>query len=131
MLVESAAFKGKLRKLLAFAVGAAGMLVCLAVFGMTNIGRSVLMDEVPLRPPGWACDETESKESCWPLEGYHFEDNEKFGLIAVRDGAPRWKVRKEDIDTACGWRLLNNRERREILDGKATIYDFVVFEESI
>ena len=96
---------------------------------MTSIGHSPLREEVPLRPPGWACDETQ--KSCWPLEGYHFEDNEKLGLIAVHDGAPRWKVRKEDIDTASGWHLLNNRERLQILDNKATIYDFVAFQESI
>lgn len=129
MLIEGAASKERLRKLLAFAVGAVGMLTYVAIFGMTTIERSALMGEVPLRPPGWACDETE--KSCWPLEGYHFEDNEGLGLIAVHDGAPRWQVRKVDIDTASGWRLLNNRERREILDGKATIYDFLEFEESI
>jgi hypothetical protein len=129
MLIERAAFKEKLRKSLAFAVGAVGMLVCIAAFAATSIGRSVLMDEVPLRPPGWACDETE--RSCWPLEGYHFEYNKTLGLVAMHDGAPRWKVWKEDIDTASCWRLLNNRQRLQILDGKATIYDFVAFEESI
>ena len=131
----------KLRRLLAFAAGFvalagfAGMIVCVEVPAVASVkpgaltDPNALTDGVWLQPPGWDCAELE--KTCWPLEGYRFEDNKKLGVIAVHDGVPSWKVRQEDIDTASGWRLLNNTQRRAILDGKATIYDFVVFEESI
>ncbi len=34
-------------------------------------------------------------------------------------------LRQKDLDIADAWHLLTNKQRQEILDGKATIYEFV------
>jgi hypothetical protein len=86
-----------------------------------------MMREPPLHPPGWGCDE--DAKQYWRLGGYHFEEDKSLDRIAAHDVTPTLKARQKDINTAHGWRLLDNKERREILGGKANIYDFVEFKE--
>jgi hypothetical protein len=50
-----------------------------------------------------------------------------FGRIAVRDITPTQRDRNLDIDTAAAWRDLTNAQRREILEHRATIYDYFDF----
>jgi hypothetical protein len=70
-------------------------LYCLVVGVLT-----VLMGEPPLDPPGWDCDE--DAKQCWPLEGYHFEEDKSLGRLAAHDVTPTLKARQQDIDTAHG-----------------------------
>lgn len=99
-------------------------LACAAVvFG--GLYACSLILEKPLLPPGWRCDHPLvpwDTPQCRPAEGYHFEEHGG-ARVAVHDiGAPA--LRQRDLDTADGWHLLNDKQRRQILDGKATIYDF-------
>jgi hypothetical protein len=48
--------------------------------------------------------------------------------IAVHDITRSEEERQKDLDIANGWYLLNNDERQAILDGHATIYDYVEFK---
>ena len=87
---------------------------------------SFVAGEPALLPPGWWCDTGAGpgdRGKCYPAEGYHFEERGG-GRVAVHDiGTPA--MRQLDLDTADGWRLLTNKQRQQILDRKATIYEFV------
>ncbi len=86
--------------------------------------------EQPLRPPGWLCEEvSEGYTRCSAAAGWHFEEIPGVGRAAIHDITRSPADRQRDIDLASGWRHLDNDQRRAILDGKASIYDFLDFEE--
>ena len=86
----------------------------------------LMTGEEALPPPGWWCDPglgPWDRSQCYPTEGYHFEERGG-GRVAVHDVATP-AMRQRDLEIADVWHLLNNKQRQEILNGKATIYDFV------
>ena len=99
---------------------------CAAIVPGGMYGLSLLAGEESLRPPGWDCDARGGQwktAGCVPVQGYHFEVRGK-GYAAVHDYAPYWR-RQRDLDIADAWEELTNGDRQQVLDGKATIYDFV------
>lgn len=101
-------------------LGCAALCVC-ALYAWHQLAG----DEA-LLPPGWFCDNglgPGDRGKCYPAEGYHFEERGG-GRVAVHDIATP-ALRQRDLDVADAWHLLTNKQRQEILDGKATIYDFV------
>lgn len=88
---------------------------------------SLLIPEEPLRPPGWICDAPGPQwktVGCVPAPGYHFEKRGS-RQIAVHDITHSAGARQRDLDIGDAWDMLDNKQRQQILDGKATIYDFV------
>jgi hypothetical protein len=94
---------------------------------------SLCSHEERLPWPGWACAEWDDGEvrtgECLPADGYHFEEVPGIGRVAFHDIAHTYAQRQRDLDVAIGWWGLNNKERQEILDGGASIYDFLHFDE--
>jgi hypothetical protein len=82
--------------------------------------------------PGWVCSEWDDGEyrsgDCLPDDGYHFEEVPGIGRVAFHDIAHTYAQRQRDLDVAVGWWGLNNKERQEILDGRASVYDFLRFD---
>jgi hypothetical protein len=118
-----------LATLYVYGVGVLIWLACAAVlFGLASI-LFFLTPEKPLRPPGWICDEPGPQwktAGCVPAPGYHFEVRGS-GQAAVRDITHTPAARRKDLDISDGWDMLTNKQRRQIMDGEATIYDFVEF----
>jgi hypothetical protein len=86
--------------------------------------------EPPLRPPGWLCEEvSDGYTRCSAAPGWHFEEIPGVGRAAIHDITRTRADRQRDIDLASGWRHLDNDQRRAILGGKASIYDFLDFEQ--
>lgn len=107
-------------------VGILIWLACVAVCIGALYTCSLLMPEEPLRPPGWLCDAPGPQwktAGCIPVKGYHFEVRGK-EWAAVHDVATP-AIRQRDLDIAGAWHLLTNEQRKQVLDGKATIYEFV------
>jgi hypothetical protein len=103
---------------------------CAGVLFAAAVGFEWLRGEKKLDPPGWDCswlDEVEHTGQCFPMKGWHFEPHPTLGKIAARDLTPTQAERDTDIDTANAWNDLTNDERREILAGRATIYDYFDF----
>jgi hypothetical protein len=63
------------------------------------------------------------------LPGWHFEEDSSAERIAVHNITHTPAQRQADIDTAEQWENLSNAERKKILAGKATIYDFFDFKQ--
>jgi hypothetical protein len=117
-------------KIVLYTSGAFIWLACVAILGGISLVLIWLTPEKPLRPPGWECDalgEQWKTAGCTPARGYHFEKRGS-GFAAVHD-ITSVAERQRDLDTSDGWELLNNKERQQILDRKATIYDFVESEK--
>ena len=107
-------------------VGVLIWLACAVLCVGALYARHLVAGEEALLPPGWFCDNglgPGDRGKCYPAEGYHFEERGG-GRVAVHDIATP-ALRQKDLDIANAWRLLNNKQRQEILDGKATIYEFV------
>jgi hypothetical protein len=105
-------------------------LACAGVLAGLAYGLVLLGGEEPLDAPGWDCsaaDKIERRGHCYPAEGWHFEEHPRYGRIAVRNLTATQEERDRDIDTARAWRKLTNAQRREILAGRATIYDYFDF----
>lgn len=107
-------------------VGVLIWLACAALCVGALYACHLMAGQQALLPPGWWCDtplEAWETPQCYPTEGYHFEERGG-GRAAVHDIATP-SLRQKDLDTADAWYLLTNEQRQKILDGKATIYDFV------
>jgi hypothetical protein len=103
---------------------------CAGVLFAGTLGIEWLRGEKKLDPPGWDCswlDEVEHRGQCFPMKGWHFEPHPSLGRIAVRDLTATQAERDTDIDTANAWHDLTNDQRREILAGHSTIYDYFDF----
>jgi hypothetical protein len=87
-------------------------------------------EEVPLDAPGWSCMRGEGGESvaCIARDGYHFEFDPDGVKMAIHNLPGDQEERQQDLDTARGWYLLDNKERQTILEGHASIYDYVEFK---
>ena len=107
-------------------IGVIMWLGCAAICVCALYAWHQLAGEEALLPPGWFCDTglgPGDRGKCYPADGYHFEERGG-GRVAVHDVATP-ALRQRDLDIADAWHLLTNKQRREILDSKATIYDFV------
>lgn len=103
---------------------------CVAVGVSFFLGIDWLRGEKKLDPPGWDCrylDEVEHTGQCFPAKGWHFEPHPSLGKIAVRDLTATQADRDSDLDTANAWKDLTNDQRRDILAGHSTIYDYFDF----
>jgi len=103
---------------------------CVGVLVAGALGIDWLRGEKKLDPPGWDCsqlDEAEHTGQCFPARGWHFEPHQSLGKIAVRDLTATQADRDTDLDTANAWSDLRNDQRREILAGHSTIYDYFDF----
>jgi hypothetical protein len=101
-------------------------LACLAVLTGLALLLVLLIPEKPLRPPGWLCDEPGEQwktAGCVPAPGYHFEKRGS-GWAAVHDITHTPAARQRDLGISDAWEVLTNKQRQEILDGKATVNDF-------
>jgi hypothetical protein len=106
-------------------VGVLIWLACVALCVGALYACHLVTGDEALLPPGWFCDaglEPGDRGHCYPAEGYHFEERGGH-RIAVHDIATP-ALRQRDLDTADAWSILTNKERQQILDGKATVYDF-------
>jgi hypothetical protein len=104
-------------------IGLGGVALCFGAFYTCGL----LMPDGPLRPPGWICDAPGPQwktAGCVPAPGYHFEARNK-QQVAVHDITHTAAARQRDLDIGDAWDLLTNKQRQQIIDGKATIYNFV------
>ena len=119
--------RGALATLYQNGVGVLIWLASVTICFVGAFGLLMLRSEEPLRPPGWICDAPGPQwktAGCVPATGYHFEvrGNQQ---VAVHNITHSAAARQRDLDIGDAWDLLTNKQRRQILDGEATIYDFV------
>jgi hypothetical protein len=105
------------------------------MFGSLYLIYNILHSgEQAIPPPGWVCSNilypySYHSADCVPMTGWHFELDNEGRRIAAHDVPRTQQLRQLDVDTAEGWDDLDNTERQEILDHKATIYKFFEFDK--